>query len=61
MTAGQPADRRPGDRHRARPLSLRLSPELLERAESKSAELGMPLRRLLIGAISKWLDEHDEG
>jgi hypothetical protein len=42
------------DRHREKPLSLRLGP-LREQVEARAAELGVPVRRFILEAITEKL------
>jgi len=45
----------PADRHLEKPLSLRLGP-LREQAEKRAAELGVPVRRFILEAITEKLE-----
>lgn len=45
----------PADRHKEKPLSLRLGP-LRERVEARAAETGIPVRRFVIDAITEKLE-----
>lgn len=44
----------PADRHREKPLSLRLGP-LREATEKRAEELGVPVRRFILDAITEKL------
>jgi hypothetical protein len=44
-----------GDRHKEKPLSLRLGP-LREATEKRAEELGVPVRRFILDAIAEKLE-----
>jgi hypothetical protein len=44
-----------GDRHKEKPLSLRLGP-LRASVEERAAELGVPVRRFILDAITEKLE-----
>lgn len=48
------------DRHREKPLSLRLGP-LREQVEARAAELGVPVRRFILNAIETFTRDVPEG
>jgi hypothetical protein len=45
------------DRHREKPLSLRLGPDR-QRLESLARDTGQPVRRIAAEAIREYLDKH---
>ena len=45
------------DRHREKPLSLRLGPDR-ERLEDFARDTGQPVRRVIADAVRAWLDKH---
>ena len=45
-----------GDRHREKPLSLRLGAER-QRLEDYARDTGQPVRRVIADAVKAWLDE----
>ena len=45
------------DRHREKPLSLRLGPER-QRLEDYARTAGQPVRRVIADAVKAWLDKH---
>lgn len=45
------------DRHREKPLSLRLGTER-QRLEDYAREHGQPVRRVIADAVKAWLDKH---
>ena len=45
------------DRHREKPLSLRLGPER-QRVEDYARDAGRPVRRVIADAVKAWLDQH---
>jgi hypothetical protein len=45
------------DRHREKPLSLRLGAER-QRLEDFGRDTGQPVRRVIIDAVRAWLDTH---
>jgi hypothetical protein len=47
------------DRHREKPLSLRLGPDR-QRLEDYARDHGQPVRRVVTDAVKAWLDEHGE-
>ena len=49
----------PTDRHREKPLSLRLGDQR-ERLEHFARRRGQPVRRVIADAVRHWLDEHDK-
>jgi hypothetical protein len=48
----------PADRHKENPLSLRLGP-LREATEKRADELGVPVRRFIIEAITEKLERNE--
>lgn len=46
-----------GDRHREKPLSLRLGAER-QRLEDYARDTGQPVRRVIADAVRAWLDKH---
>lgn len=47
------------DRHREKPLSLRLGAER-QRLEDYARDTGQPVRRVISDAVKAWLDKHAE-
>jgi hypothetical protein len=45
------------DRHREKPLSVRLGPER-QRLEHFARTAGQPVRRVISDAVKAWLDQH---
>ena len=45
------------DRHREKPLSLRLGAER-QRLEDFARDTGQPVRRVITNAVKAWLDQH---
>jgi hypothetical protein len=45
------------DRHREKPLSLRLGPDR-QRLEAYARDTGKPVRRVIADAVKAWLDKH---
>lgn len=45
------------DRHREKPLSLRLGADR-ERLEDYARDTGQPVRRVITDAVRAWLDKH---
>jgi len=45
------------DRHREKPLSLRLGTDR-QRTEDYAAAAGLPVRRVILDAVRAWLDRH---
>jgi hypothetical protein len=45
------------DRHREKPLSLRLGTER-QRLEDYARDTGQPVRRVIADAVKAWLDQH---
>ena len=52
-----PMPDRPADRHREKPLSLRLGAER-QRLEHFARTTGQPVRRVIADAVKAWLDQH---
>lgn len=46
------------DRHREKPLSLRLGAER-QRLEDYARATGQPVRRIIADAVTAWLDQHE--
>ena len=46
------------DRHREKPLSLRLGPDR-QRLEDFARDTRQPVRKVITDAVRAWLDKHD--
>ena len=49
-----------GDRHREKPLSLRLGAER-QRLEDYARDTDQPVRRVIADAVKAWLDRQERG